>query len=67
MALLLNCCAITPPEMLIIWSFISLNLYVAGNSPATSTTVTAANVMRKDAENTTNYAVKIKNNLCLIM
>lgn len=40
----------------------ALNLYVAGPSEATSTTITAANVMRKDAENTTNYAVRIKNN-----
>lgn len=43
----------------------ALNLYVAGASAATSTTVTAANVMRKDAENTTNFPIKIKNNLGL--
>ena len=40
----------------------SLNLYVAGSSAATSSTITAANVMRKDAENTTNHAIRIKNN-----
>jgi microcystin-dependent protein len=41
----------------------ALNLYVPGASEATSTTITAANVMRKDAVNTTNFGINIKNNL----
>lgn len=39
----------------------SLNLFIPGTSPANSTTITASNVMRKDAENTTNFGVNIKN------
>jgi len=37
------------------------NLFVPGPSELTSTTITAANVMRKDAENISNYGLKIKN------
>jgi microcystin-dependent protein len=40
----------------------ALNLYIPGGSEATSTTITAANVMRKDAANTTNFGINIKNN-----
>jgi microcystin-dependent protein len=40
----------------------SLNLYVPGVSAASSTTITASNVMRKDAVNTANFPINIKNN-----
>lgn len=39
----------------------SLNLFIPGTSALNSTTITAANVMRKDAENTTNFPINIKN------
>jgi microcystin-dependent protein len=40
----------------------SLALYIPGVSIATSETVDAANFMRKDAENVTNFGIQIKNN-----
>jgi microcystin-dependent protein len=40
----------------------ALNLFIPGVTEATSTTITAANVMRKDAANTTNFGINIKNN-----
>lgn len=40
----------------------ALNLYIPGVTEATSTTITASNVMRKDAANTTNFGINIKNN-----
>ena len=39
----------------------SLNLVIPGVTSATDTLVTAANVMRKDAENIANFPLKIKN------
>ena len=39
----------------------SLNLVVPGISAANDVLITASNVMRKDAENTTNWPIKVKN------
>jgi microcystin-dependent protein len=39
----------------------SLNLVMPGNTSATDVLITAANVMRKDAENITNWPIRIKN------
>ena len=41
----------------------ALNLIIPGTT--NDTVITAANVMRKDAENTTNFGINIKNNLGL--
>lgn len=40
----------------------SLALLIPGLGPSTSQTVVAANFMRKDAENITNFGIQIKNN-----
>ena len=40
----------------------SLALLIPGVSASTSQTITAANFMRKDAENITNFGIQIKNN-----
>jgi microcystin-dependent protein len=40
----------------------SLALLIPGSSPTTAQTVLAANFMRKDAENITNFGIQIKNN-----
>ena len=39
----------------------SLNLVIPGVTSATDVLITAANVMRKDAENITNFPIKVKN------
>ena len=39
----------------------SLNMVIPGASAAQDVLITAANVMRKDAENTTNFPIKVKN------
>jgi microcystin-dependent protein len=41
----------------------SLALLIPGASPATTQTVVAANFMRKDAENITDFGIQIKNNI----
>jgi microcystin-dependent protein len=40
----------------------SLALLIPGSSPATTQTVVAANFMRKDAENITDFGIQVKNN-----